>query len=63
VSENFGTPLYQAVRHINEEKIRLLLDHGADPCVKCFRIGITVKEKGRLDFYEIMDAVRNQQRP
>jgi ankyrin repeat protein len=67
VSETFGTPLYHAVRHLKESKIKLLLQHGADPGVKCFRAGITAlefaREKGRMEFYDIMHAACSLQRP
>jgi ankyrin repeat protein len=47
-SELWGTPLYQAVRVMDEEKMRLLLAHGADPHVKRARCGLSALELARV---------------
>lgn len=47
LSELWGTPLYQAIRVRDEEKMMLLLAHGADPHVKRARCGLSALDLAR----------------
>jgi ankyrin repeat protein len=67
VSIRWATPLHQAVRIMDEEKLRFLLDYGADPNVKNSS-GRTsaldrAKELGRMHLFDIMDAAQRQKAP
>jgi ankyrin repeat protein len=67
VSERWCTPLHYAVRRGKVEKLKLLLDHGADPDVQSTNLGISVleyaKEEGYMDMYALMERARRENAP
>lgn len=61
VSRHRGRPLYHAVRCYLECRLRILLEHGADPdvVIRCWRIPTSArkfaKEKGEVEMVRIME--------
>jgi ankyrin repeat protein len=60
VSNTWGTPLMHAVQWKNEEKLRYLLNHGADPTIRSNVTGMTpadlAAKRGQIELYEILQA-------
>jgi hypothetical protein len=67
VSERWCTPLYHCVRLHQESKLRLLLQHGADPDGRSLIGGTTAleyaKERGRMNLYGLMKEAQNRTAP
>ncbi|KAF1917523.1 ankyrin repeat-containing domain protein [Ampelomyces quisqualis] len=65
ISRRWVTPLYHAVRRNQMEKLKLLLQHGADPDLSYMDISALdcAKKEGRLEMYELMQGARSQSLP
>lgn len=63
VSKKWCTPLLHAVSRGQMEKVRMLLDRGADTDVKSLRGGTSAieyaKREGRVEMWELMEGVRS----
>jgi ankyrin repeat protein len=67
VSRRWSTPLHRAIRVYDEEKLMLLLDHGADPSVRSLGGRWSALEVamdlGRADLVDVMEAAQGQRAP
>jgi ankyrin repeat protein len=67
VSTRWATPLCQSVRIADEEKLKLLLDHGANPAIRSRGRSTNAYEYavelGRTRFFDIMEATCGSSAP
>jgi ankyrin repeat protein len=67
VSDRWCTPLCYAIRRSKNVKLKLLLNHGANPDIKPLNFGVSAleyaKEQGRMDLYELMEVTRRWSAP
>lgn len=67
VAEKWATPLHLAVRRNSKEKVRYLLERGADPTLRYKEGGTTASEYalqcGRTELHEILEVGRIDHAP
>lgn len=65
VSGRWITPLYHAVRRGQMAKLKILLEHGADPDLRHLDVSALdlAKREGCTEMYELMQGARSQSLP